>query len=129
MMRFSSAALLATGMVGLAAFSGCAALQRSEARSTEQLLSAAGFKLVAADTPQRIDALRTLKPNTITTADRNGQLWYVYPDPVSCHCLYVGKPSNYQEYQRLAVESEIAETNLMAADEAAADFGMWGPWY
>lgn len=111
---------------------GCAAMQRSEARSTEDLLAAAGFRQFPADTPERISALKTMKPRTITTVNKNGKVYWVYPDPTNCNCLYAGAEPEYQAYKRLALQKQIADENLAAAEaeqDAAMGWGMWGPWW
>jgi hypothetical protein len=113
------------------ALGGCAAIQNRQAARTEELLVAAGFKQVAADQPQRIDALGRMKPHTITTVVRNKKAYYVYPDPTNCGCLYVGKEPEYRAYKRLEVEKQMADENLLAAEanqDASMDWGMWGPW-
>jgi len=123
---------LCFALAGTAALAGCAAMQRSEAKQTEDLLAAAGFHQFPADNPERTNALKTMKPRTITTVSKNGKTYWVYPDPTNCDCLYAGTESNYQEYKRLALQKQIADENLaaeQAAQDAAMDYGMWGPWW
>jgi len=106
---------LCFALAGTAALAGCAAMQRSEAKQTEDLLAAAGFHQFPADNPERTNALKTMKPR-----------------PTNCDCLYAGTESNYQEYKRLALQKQIADENLaaeQAAQDAAMDYGMWGPWW
>ncbi|NUP13603.1 MAG: hypothetical protein HOW73_46805 [Polyangiaceae bacterium] len=117
-------------MIG--AFTGCAAIQASEAKSTEDVLAAAGFRQFPADTPERQQALDAMKPRTITTVTKNGKRYWVYPDPEYCQCLYAGSESEYQEFKRLSLEKEIADQNLQAAEEAqdaAMRWQTWGPWW
>jgi hypothetical protein len=104
---------------------GCAAIQRSEARDTEQLLAAAGFQAKPTDTPERRADLRTMPPRKLVARSKDGNFVYTYADPDYCQCLYVGGPQEYSAYQRLAVKKEIAEEQ----QEAAMDWGMWGPWW
>jgi hypothetical protein len=66
---------------------GCANTQH-----TENLLSAAGFRTVIANTPQRQQQLKVLPPNKVTLVQRNGQNYYVYADPTN-NQAYVGTPS------------------------------------
>ena len=103
---------------------GCAAIQRSEAKDTEQLLAAAGFQAKPADTPEKLANLRTM-PRKLVWQAKDGKFMYAYADPDYCQCLYVGGPTEYSAYQRLAVQKEIAEEQR----EAAMDWGMWGPWW
>jgi hypothetical protein len=102
---------------------GCAAIQRSETRNTEQLLAAAGFQAKPAETAEKLANLKTMPPRKLVARPKNGKFVYTYADPDYCHCLYVGGPAEYSAYQRLAVEKEIAEEQ----QEAAMDWDMWGP--
>ena len=103
---------------------GCATIHRNEARDIEQVLAAAGFEAKPADTPARLDDLRTMPPRKLVSHVKDGHFVYCYADPDYCHCLYVGGPKQYSAYERLAVEKEIAEEQA----EAAMDWEMWGPW-
>jgi hypothetical protein len=103
---------------------GCAAIQRSEAKDTEQLLAAAGFQAKPADTPEKLTNLRTMPARKLVSQAKDGKFVYSYADPDYCQCLYVGGPTEYSAYQRLAVQKEIAQEQR----EAAMDWDMWGPW-
>ena len=103
---------------------GCAAIQRSEAKDTEQLL-AAGFQAKPAETPEKLTNLRTMPPRKLVSQAKDGKCVYSYADPDYCQCLYVGGPTEYSAYQRLAVEKEIAQEQR----DAAMDWDMWGPWW
>jgi hypothetical protein len=104
---------------------GCAAIQRSEARDTEQLLAAAGFQAKPADTPEKLANLRAMPPRQLVSQAKEGKFVYAYADPDYCQCLYVGGPQEYSAYQRLAVKQEIAQEQL----DASMDWNMWGPWW
>jgi hypothetical protein len=86
---------------------GCASV---EARSTDSLLENAGFRTVAANTPERIELLKTLPARKVSPVDRNGQVFYVYSDPDGCRCLRVGRQEQYEVYQRLQAGKQ--ETTL-----------------
>jgi hypothetical protein len=103
---------------------GCAAIQRSEAKDTEQLLAAAGFQAKPAETPEKPTNLRTMPPRQLVSQAKDGNMVYTYADPDYCQCLYMGGPKEYSAYQRLAVEKKIAQERL----DAAMDWDMWGPW-
>lgn len=110
---------------------GCAALQNQQAMDTERLLSAAGFQMKPADTPQRMAHLKTLTQRKLVPHERDGKIYYVYADANECQCIYVGTEDAYQRYQKLALKKQIAEDQLNAAEmneNAAMDWGMWGPW-
>ena len=106
------------------ALAGCAAMKKSEATDTEQLLAAAGFKMKLADTPERLAHLKTLTQLKVVPHDRNGKMYYVYADAAGCQCLYAGNQEAYQRYENLTVKQNIAETN----EDASMVWGMWGPW-
>ncbi|HTY18584.1 MAG TPA: hypothetical protein VMH82_12725 [Myxococcota bacterium] len=121
----------AFGLAAVLLLAGCAAMEARQAARTEDLLSAAGFHQVAADKPERVNALASMKPNIISTVVRNKKTYYVYPDPTNCNCLYVGQEPQYQAYKRLEIEKQMADENMMAAEanrDAAMDWGIWGPW-
>jgi hypothetical protein len=111
-------------LIAVLPLAACATIQRSEAKDTEQLL-AAGFQAKPADTPEKLANLRAMPPRKLVSQAKDGKFVYSYADPDYCQCLYVGGPTEYSAYQRLAVQKEIAEEQR----EAAMDWGMWGPWW
>jgi len=114
------------------ALSACAAMREDAAHKKENLLSAAGFKMKLADTPEklaRVQAMPQLK--MVTRSGPVGQLGYTYADAKGCKCVYTGDSANYTEYKRLALQRDEAEAQVEAAEanEAASmDWGWWGPW-
>ena len=114
-------ALLAAGV--LVAFAiGC-----STTKSRENMLSAAGFKMIPADTPERVAHLNSLPPDKITTVQRNGTLYYTFPDPKH-NILYVGQQPQYEEYQKLRLQNQMTQEQLSAAEMNENTWGVWGPW-
>lgn len=124
-------ALLAVVVVALSS-AGCSLIRKSQAADEENLLGAAGFKIVAADTKERIAMLQTMTPERIRPTTRDGKTYYVYPDPDNCQCLWVGDEKAFQEYQRLRLERRIDDENLAASedeeDAAELNWEVWGPW-
>src|SRR5215469_14238453 len=111
----------------LAMVVGCAA----NTQSTENLLSAAGFRTVVANTPQRQQHLKQLPPNKVVLVQRNGKNYYVYADPAH-YQIYVGNPSQYQQYQQLRLARNLAQDQLATAElnqQAAMNWDMWGPFW
>ena len=94
----------------------------------ENMLSAAGFKMVPADTPARQAHLKSLPAGKITPVQRSGTIYYTFPDSKH-NVLYVGQQPQYQEYQKLRLQKQMANEQLAAAqmNEEAA-WGVWGPW-
>jgi hypothetical protein len=108
---------------------GCATIRAHQTAETEQVLAAAGFHVEPADTPEKLAHLQTLTPRTVVRDVRNGQPQYVYADPKTCKCLYVGDEQRYQKLQELSLQKKIADEQ-MAAAQANLDASMnwWGGW-
>jgi hypothetical protein len=115
----------------LIALGGCATIRRHATLDTEQVLAAAGFLMKLGDTPEKLASLRALPPRMLVPQSREGRLYYVYADPETCRCLYVGTEAQYQEYQRLVLAQRRADEELMAAQDnlsATLNWGIWDPW-
>ena len=110
---------------------GCAAIRAHQTVETEQVLAAAGFQVKPADTPEKLAHLQTLTPRKVVRYSRDGQPQYVYADPETCKCLYVGDEQRYQKYQELSLQKQIADEQMSAAQtnwDASMNWGAWGPW-
>lgn len=107
----------------MALITGC-----STTTGKENMLSAAGFNAVPADTPERQAHLKSLPADKITPVQRNGTTYYTFADPKH-NVLYVGQEAQYQEYRRLRLQKQMADEQLAAAqmNEDAA-WNAWGPW-
>jgi hypothetical protein len=119
--------LLALGL----GMTGCAAIRARQAAETEQVLAAAGFRMKPADTPEKLAHLQTLTPRKVVRYTRDDQPQYVYADPDTCKCIYVGDEKGYQKYQELSLQKQIADEQLAAAQanrDASMNWGLWGPW-
>ncbi len=115
-----------TGVALLAIATGCA----STTSQKTDLLSAAGFKLLPADTPKKQALLATLTPGQLTLITWKGKQFYVQPD-VPNNQAYVGTPAEYQAYLQLRLAQQLSNDNLMAAEidqESMYGWGReWGP--
>jgi hypothetical protein len=89
------------------------------------MLSAAGFQTVAANTPLREEHLKSLPRDRITAVQRLGTMFYTFPDP-SNKLLYVGKEEQYQRYQNLRRQKQMAEEQLDTTQ--MYNEGAWGIW-
>jgi hypothetical protein len=105
----------------LALLVACATTMR-----TEDLLSAAGFKIVPATTPELQARLKTIPAHKVTMVQRDGKAYFVYPD-VTQNVLYVGQNAQYQRYQQLREQNQLAQEQLNAA-ELNAEWGAWESW-
>jgi hypothetical protein len=103
----------------LALLVGCATTMR-----TEDLLSAAGFKVVPATTPELQARLKAIPAHKLTMVQRDGKAYFVYPD-VTQNVLYVGQDAQYQRYQQLREQNQLAQEQLHAA-ELNAEWNAWG---
>ncbi len=114
----------------LALIGACTTIERQEAGSDEDMLSAAGFDMLVADTPAKQAQVRAMKQRTFLRREKNGQLNFLYADAEFCKCLFVGTEADYQAFQRLAFRRENAiarQEAALDADEAGMyDWGMWG---
>lgn len=111
---------------------GCAAIETGEAQSTEQLLAAAGFVMVPAETAEEEAHLNSLTPRKVEFSVKDNKALYWYADPTGCKCVYTGDQAAYDRYQNLRVQQQIADEQDEAAEQVMADTNMWGwmggPW-
>lgn len=116
-------------LLAIAVFSvSCANLQ-----PTENMLVAAGFRAKAATTPQQLAHLKSLPAGKVTMVQRNGKVFYVFPDAAN-RTIYIGQQQAYQNYQQLRLQKQMSNENLEAAQLSAAQpqaWDVWGPeyWY
>jgi hypothetical protein len=107
--------------VFLVVASGC-----SSTNQKENMLSSAGFKRMAANTPQREEHLKSLPDDRLTTVDLNGHNYFVFPDRAES-MLFVGQEPQYEHYQRMRLENQMGEERVHAA-EIIDDWAGWGAW-
>jgi hypothetical protein len=100
----------------------------STTREKENTLAAAGFKMMPADTPEKKAHLNSLPAGKITPVQREGTLYYAFPDPKN-NVLYVGQEQQYQLYRQIGLQKQIGDEQLSAAQlNNNAAWGFWGPW-
>ena len=107
---------------------GCAGVGSG---NTTSLLSAAGFRVRTPQTPKQQQIYAALPPYQVQRATVPGKgTFYVYKDE-KAGVAYVGREQEYQNYQQLAVQQQIAQNyyTAVAMDRAAAYgwYGAWGP--
>jgi hypothetical protein len=96
-------------------YSGCATIEKENAMDTERTLTAAGFQMQTANTPEQRSHLQTLAQRTLVKHEKDGEPMWLYADATYCNCLYAGSEKAYQEYSKLSIQQEIAEENEDAA--------------
>lgn len=95
---------------------GCSLSRKArEDRALEQRLKAAGFRAVAADTPEKMARLKSHRPLQLRFVTRDGKRYAVYPDPAGCGCAYVGDAAAQQRLEQLDIERDIADSDRAAA--------------
>src|SRR5215467_14652563 len=99
----------------------------STTKERENMLSAAGFKMVPANTPERQAHLTSLPADKITPVQRNGITYYTFPDPKN-NVLYVGQEQQYQKYRQLRYQKQLADEQMETAQMNENAWGAWGPW-
>ncbi len=110
---------------------GCQTIRNNNAVAKEQMLAAAGFQMKLAQTPEQLANVQALPQRKLIPHTKDGQVMYVYADATICQCIYVGTENNYQQYQKMAFEQDLADEQEMTAEvdnEASLNWGAWGPW-
>ena len=104
---------------------GCAGMGSG---NTTSLLSAAGFRVRTPQTPKQQQMYAALPPYKVERATVKGHVFYVYKDE-KAGVAYIGREQEYQRYQQLAIQQQIAQDyyTAVAMDRAAA-FGWYGAW-
>jgi hypothetical protein len=107
------------------AVAGCA----TTGQTTERNLSAAGFQMKMADTPEKLAEVSKLQQRKVFPTNKDGKVVYVYADAKDCKCIYVGNQEDYKQYANITVTQEVVNSQQMAAanmNMAAMNWGMWG---
>jgi hypothetical protein len=121
---------LGTTLVALGLCVAAAACQSPQQKiaGKEDMMTAAGFKFVPANTPARQQAFKQLPAHRFSRQIRDGRVFYVYPDPTVCVCLYVGDQNAYALYRKNMFDKQLADEQQMTAQEMEMNSWDWGPW-
>ncbi len=105
------------------ALAGCAALQptpQERAQHLDPMLSAAGFQMIPASTPEKSAQLKQLPPLKVNYyVGKDGKPRYWMADPYDCNCIFLGDEQAYQKYQDLRLQARLAREQEQAAEEQA----------
>jgi hypothetical protein len=114
----------------------CSAFQETPAQKAQRIdpvLSAAGFHMVAADSPKRQEVLASAPPLTMRYyVAKDGKPRYFFADPYECNCLYEGDEKAYQRYQYLRLQQKMVKEEEQAAElnqDAAMQMNMYDPFF
>jgi hypothetical protein len=114
----------------LVSMAGCASTQTGSTNTKENMLVASGFKTITPKTAVQKQKLQNLPPGKIAMIKKSGKTYYVYPDAPN-NQAYVGGPAEYQAYQQLRANNQLAQENLAVAEmyqDSAMNWGGWGGW-
>ena len=106
---------------------GCTGAQT---QNKENLLIAAGFKVIVPKTAAQQQKLQALPADKVTLVQKDGKIYYVFPDAAN-NQAYVGGAEQYQAYKQLRLANKLANENLEAAEinqDASMEWGAWGGW-
>jgi hypothetical protein len=122
-LRTSNIVICLATLAGVILLAGCASMGSA---NTESLLTAAGFRAKTPQTPKQQQIYAALPPYQVQRATVKGQVFYVYKDE-KAGVAYVGREQEYQRYQQLAIQQQIAQNQIMAAEmEQQAAFDWYG---
>ena len=108
---------------------GCASTS-TQTQSEQDLLIAAGFKLVTPKTTVQQQKLQSLPPGQLAMITKGGQTYYVFPDAANNRAL-VGGPKQYQSYQQYRLAQHLSAEQLATAQayqDASMNWGGYGGW-
>ena len=113
----------------------CAGTEKLSPLQMDELLVRAGFELRTADTPNKLNFIKSLPQKKVVAKKQNGKLHYLYVvDTSSCKCMYVGDEQNYQRLHHMIKEHQMEEKMattrysdpVMLEDEALDPDSSWG---
>ena len=116
--------IIVTALLALAA--GCATTTENK----ENMLVAAGFKVVTPKTAEQSAKLKKLTPGTLAQVTKGGKTYYIFPDAAH-NQAYVGGPKQYQAYQQYRLQNKLAQQQLETAEmyqDSMMGWGGWGGW-
>jgi len=100
-----------------------------KAAQMEPMLTASGFAMLPADTPERQQQIANLPPLEVSYyVGRTGKMHYWMADPEFCKCLYIGSEQAYDRYEQMSLnakweekENQTAREDLEATQEEQMD--------
>jgi hypothetical protein len=113
----------------LALMAGCATTTTST-QDKANMLVAAGFKTITPKTAAQQQKLQQLQTGQVAKIQRKGRTYYIVADPPR-NVVYVGGSTEFQAYQQLRAQRQLAQENLQTAEmyqDAAMQWGTWGGW-
>ena len=121
-MKTSFGLFIAGALLAFAA--GCTTSQPTP--ETRDLLLSSGFKVMTASTPAQSAHLKTLPPGKITTVNRNGKTWYIFPDAAH-NRIYVGNRNQYKSFRQSYQDEQLTNGQVETAN-LREDSAGWNSW-
>lgn len=118
--------LFAMLLVFALALVGCATVEKDTAMDIERLLAASGFQMRLADTPQKIDKIKTMTQRKLIRHQRNGTIDYIYADATDCKCLYAGTEKAYKKFKNLSAIRLAGDEATARDEDVKIDWEIWG---
>ena len=106
----------------LALPTGCAST-----KSRESNLVAAGFKTITPSTPAQQAKLQAMPTDKVTTVQKDGKTYYVFPDKAH-NQAYVGGPKQMDAYKERLAQQKQANENLELSQDSETGWGAWAGW-
>jgi hypothetical protein len=127
--------LIASLLMGLAlGLLACAGPDSPQAmQQSDELLISAGFDAIPANTPERMQHLKSMPQHRILHAVRDGKDYYLWADAQYDQCLWVGNWQDYQRYKKLGWDmynqgGQARDNYLDGWSNGPVNWDMWGPW-
>jgi len=104
----------------------------SGTRNMEVLLLDAGFVRNPADTPEKMERIRSEIQRKVIPVQEEGQTYYLYADADFCVCLYVGNESAFRRFEDLMSRENLERDACIddrlrsTQDEPWREFGPLG---
>lgn len=110
-------------MIAVLGLVGCASMGST---NTKSLLVAAGFREVIPATAKQTELYAAAPAYKVQRINDGGKIFYGYKDEKAGTAL-VGNESNYQQYEKLAIQQRIAQQEYQAAEmRRDAAYGWYG---
>lgn len=74
------------------------------------MLSAPGFQMRPAETSPKIAACGRCRPYRFVQQLNNGRPVWIYADPTTCGCLYVGNQQSWQTYRQFLFQQNLSNS-------------------
>jgi hypothetical protein len=113
-------------LIGCATSGTTVSQQVPISQTPEQLLAAAGFKQVFPATPRQKARLNSMPQKQVFMISKGAKVYYIYADAPD-GCLYVGNEKNYDNFQDLLAQAQMASEQYAVAQMNEWDWNGWGP--